>query len=253
MKFYTYLLTILFAFGALSYTIKSEIREDIIDWTLYDKCINNTSTLESTNVDIECDEVIEQVLSLENKCLDSINKECPVNINDKIDNICTVYESENCQKIVNDTNNFHECKILFTKSKKNITDNILYNIIYLFPKYFCVKNENNQYCPSLDDFKVNIEGPDGLEKYMGISETIDKISDICVSRICTDALIGYVSSLKKSLIKVKRQDNSTAHPADVDELISYLQSEECQTSNATNKKYNTVLLIALSLLLIIIF
>lgn len=270
MKFYNSLITFLFVTVAFSYNRKLEIREDDVDWAFYDKCLDDMNTLNTKNVDVKCEDVIDQVSSLESKCYDSIKKDCPIETFDLLDTICTVYKKENCEKIEREgIENIQECKILSTKSLNRIKSS-WYNDIYLKQKYFCNKNEYNQYCPIISDFKVSLNNPDTFLQRMGQSIANDSYSEICQSKICTEALVEYMNSFKEFQTK-----NKLDSPVEVDGLISYLQSNECkdlqkgdnqgqtnidsiikdidknQTSNATIVKRSAKLLIGLLLLTIL--
>lgn len=267
MKFYNYLLTFISTTSVLSYSgiQLNKSTNSIIDWNSYDNCVNN-SNIKIRNPDPKCFEITSKVQALEMKCLDKIIKECPIDVHDTTDNICNIYKGEKCQKIANDDIDFiPECVLLSgNNNKKNLTKNRIYQIAFLYPKYFCIKNEDNQYCPVTEEFKVSLDNSDTNDKEND-GKIINKIKDVCKSKICTDAFNGYIDELKGI-------NNNSKTPSLYDDALTYLKSDECITAhknNQTNKssetietsetsdasiiKYRTSLLIASSLLYTILF
>ncbi|OUM62504.1 hypothetical protein PIROE2DRAFT_61860 [Piromyces sp. E2] len=180
-----------------------------------------------------------------------------------IDNFCNIFATEKCQS-------FYKQGIARIPACQNISKEIftpgqlLTDMIYSFLKLGCSKDENGNYCP-LAGQKIISNAEMSEEQLMNL------VNESCKSKQChtivsnTFTGVENVELLTKLLFKKQMNDlnmNTTPNES-IEKINNLLQSENCtsqhtirtadSTANANSDKFNTILLIGLTILLSLLF
>lgn len=215
MKFYYFLLILLFAITALSYNLNNLIMKE-------QKFSNEKLKKEPNETIKQCENGLENFT----ECLYGSNKFTSKNI----DKICNTFNSEKCQSFFkNPMNSVPACKTIPKEFQNNYKS--LFDISKFSMNFFCQKDESNQICPMV---KLELSGNKSEKKIM------KSVKETCKYTECTETALNLYTTLNKAINYEEDILNEDSEAMEnnkiITNILNILQSDEC---NNINTKYKS--------------
>ncbi|KAL6590673.1 hypothetical protein U3516DRAFT_651188 [Neocallimastix sp. 'constans'] len=186
---------------------------------------------------------------LSKECVDAINVECPIEYefnNNNIEEICNKYNAKrsNCKKIFEVEEDFSFVNACKNEDKKYL-EKIFEKHEFLNSNYetICIVDESGKLCPNLGFSLCNENSPSGKD------DSMKYVNASCSSKICYDAIY------KNAELQMELNEDDEKEVEYYKKVLDYLKTDECKSqrnqkiSNAITVKYNTGLIITISVLL----